>query len=53
MSADTAVPGGEVIGIRLYTNGVIVVGIDDVMSETGLVNPGKAADFGKGHYKEH
>lgn len=43
-----AVPGGEVIGIRLYTNGVIVVGIDDVMSETGLVNPGKAAGLQEG-----
>ena len=43
-----AVPGGEVIGIRLYTSGVIVVGIDDVMSESGLTNPGKAAGLEEG-----
>lgn len=37
------VPGGDVFGIKLYTKGVVVVGIDTVQTESGALNPaGKA-----------
>lgn len=31
--------GGDAVGIRLYTDGVLVVGTDDVVTEQGNVNP--------------
>lgn len=37
------VPGGESFGIKLYTDGVIVVGIANVDSENGVVSPAKDA----------
>lgn len=37
------VAGGEAFGIRLYTDGVIVVGMDEVLTESGTANPGKSA----------
>lgn len=39
------VPSGDVFGIKLYTNGVMVVGMDDVLSETGALNPAQKAGF--------
>lgn len=35
--------GGEVFGIKLYTNGVIVVGIDDIETENGAISPADTA----------
>ncbi len=37
------VPGGTIIGLKLYTKGVTVVGIDDVLTETGTVRPAENA----------
>ncbi len=37
------VPGGNIFGIRLYTQGVMIVKIDDVETDTGKVNPGSQA----------
>ena len=31
--------GGSLVGIRLYTEGILVVGIDEVMTENGIVSP--------------
>ncbi len=33
------VPGGEIFGIKLYTDGVIIVDTDVVETNTGIVNP--------------
>lgn len=37
------VPGGAVFGIRLYTHGVVVVGMDGIDTAEGKVNPAKQA----------
>lgn len=37
------VPGGSAFGIKLYTNGVMVVGMDEVLTDEGTKNPGKEA----------
>ncbi len=42
------VPSGEIVGLRLFTQGVMVVGIDDVDSGNGKVNPALAANIKKG-----
>ncbi len=38
-----AVAGGDVFGLRLYKDGVVVVGMDDVNTAGGTKNPAKAA----------
>ena len=42
------VPSGEIVGLRLFTDGVMVVGIDDVDGEKGNVNPAVTADIREG-----
>ncbi len=42
------VPGGSVFGIRLYTQGVMVVKIDGVPTQDGNVNPGAKAGLKTG-----
>ncbi len=37
------VVGGEIFGIKLYTDGVIVVDIDEIETDNGSVSPGKDA----------
>ncbi len=37
------VPSGEIFGIKIFTDGVLVVGMDDVFTDTGAVNPAKEA----------
>lgn len=37
------VPGGQSFGIKLYTDGVIVVGVSNVDGEAGVVSPAKDA----------
>ena len=39
------VMGGELFGIKLYTDGVIIVDFDEIETENGLVCPGKDAGF--------
>ncbi len=34
--------GGDIIGIRLYTDGLLIVGIEDIVTEDGYVNPASA-----------
>ena len=42
------VPGGNIFGIRLYTQGVMVVKIDGVPTQDGNVNPGAKAGLKTG-----
>ncbi|MCH5190889.1 MAG: SpoIVB peptidase [Oscillospiraceae bacterium] len=37
------IPGGEIFGIKLYTDGTVVVGMDSIESENGEVNPAEKA----------
>ncbi|MEG2396465.1 MAG: SpoIVB peptidase, partial [Oscillospiraceae bacterium] len=37
------VPSGDVFGIRLFTKGVMIVGMDDIFTEISTENPGKSA----------
>ncbi|MDD6021146.1 MAG: SpoIVB peptidase [Acutalibacteraceae bacterium] len=37
------IPSGEIFGLKLYSNGVMIVGINDVNTEQGAVNPAKKA----------
>lgn len=39
---------GELFGIRLFTEGVIVVGVDEVQTANGTVNPSRDAGLQKG-----
>ena len=39
---------GESFGIKLYTDGVIIVGIRDVETDSGKCNPAKDAGLEKG-----
>ena len=40
--------GGELIGIRLYTDGILVIGLETVDTSEGDVSPGKDAGIEKG-----
>lgn len=42
------VPGGGIIGLKLYTRGVVIVGMDDVQTDSGLINPASNAGMVKG-----
>lgn len=37
------VPGGDIFGLKLYSNGVMIVGVNDVSTDNGAVNPAKNA----------
>ncbi len=41
-------PGGNPFGVKLFTKGVIVVGISDIKTENGILNPAKQAGIQKG-----
>lgn len=42
------VPCGNPFGVKLFTKGVIIVGISDIKTTAGLVNPAKQAGLQKG-----
>lgn len=42
------VPGGKAFGLRLYTNGVVIVGMDAVETRDGSTNPAKDAGLREG-----
>ena len=42
------VPGGDPFGVKLFTKGVIIVGISDVKTDDGIFNPAKHAGLQKG-----
>lgn len=37
------VPGGQIFGLKLYSNGVMIVGTNDVSTDGGAINPAKNA----------
>lgn len=41
-------PGGDPFGVKLFTKGVIIVGISDVKTSEGVFNPAKQAGLQKG-----
>lgn len=44
----TVIPCGAPFGIKLFTEGVVIVGISDVKSTNGIYNPAKIAGLKKG-----
>ncbi|MCL2013733.1 MAG: SpoIVB peptidase [Oscillospiraceae bacterium] len=42
------VPGGNPFGVKMFTKGVMVVGVSDVETLSGVVNPAKAAGIKMG-----
>jgi stage IV sporulation protein B len=37
------VPSGNVFGVKMFTKGVVVVGLNDIQSDIGVFNPAKSA----------
>ena len=42
------IPGGEPFGIKMFTEGVMVVGLSDIPTDAGRLNPAKAAGITTG-----
>lgn len=49
----TVVPVGRAVGIKLFSDGVVVVGTSEVPSEAGNVNPAKACGLKEGDIITH
>lgn len=47
-SRDYVEVSGELFGLRLFTEGVMIVGVDEVDTEIGAVSPAKSAGLQKG-----
>lgn len=37
------VPSGDIFGIKIFTDGILIVGMDDVPTANGIINPAKRA----------
>ena len=46
--AATVVPVGRAVGIKLYSDGVVVVGTSEIVTDGGKVNPAKACGLREG-----
>ncbi|MBO5454264.1 MAG: SpoIVB peptidase [Clostridia bacterium] len=44
------VPGGQIVGIKLFCEGILIVDITEIKTENGLISPGKEAGLKKGDY---
>ena len=51
--AATVVPVGRAVGIKLFSDGVVVVGTSDVATDAGNVNPAKACGLKEGDIITH
>ena len=51
--AATVVPVGRAVGIKLFSDGVVVVGTSDIATEAGNVNPAKACGLREGDIITH
>ena len=51
--AATVVPVGRAVGIKLFSDGVVVVGTSDVATDEGNVNPAKACGLREGDIITH
>ncbi len=52
-SAATVVPVGRAVGIKLFSDGVIVVGTSEIVTQDGAVNPAKACGLKEGDIITH
>lgn len=52
-SAATVVPVGRAVGIKLFSDGVVVVGTSEVVTAEGKVNPAKACGLKEGDIITH
>ena len=51
--ARTVVPLGQTVGIKLFSEGVLVVGLSDIDTEAGLASPAKACGLREGDVITH
>ena len=51
--APTVIPVGKAVGIKLFSDGVVVVGTSDIATEGGSVNPAKACGLREGDIITH
>ena len=52
-AAATVVPVGRAVGIKLFSDGVVVVGTTDIVTESGTVNPAKTCGLKEGDIITH
>jgi len=52
-SAASVVPVGRAVGIKLFSDGVVVVGTSDIVTEGGKINPAKACGLKEGDIITH
>ena len=52
-AAPTVVPVGKAVGIKLFSDGVVVVGTSDIATEGGNVNPARACGLKEGDIITH
>ncbi len=52
-SAATVVPVGRAVGIKLFSDGVVVVGTSEVVTAEGKINPAKACGLKEGDIITH
>lgn len=52
-SAATVIPVGRAVGIKLFSDGVVVVGTSEVVTAEGKVNPAKACGLREGDIITH
>ena len=52
-SAATVVPVGRAVGIKLFSDGVVVVGTSEIVTENGKLNPARACGLREGDIITH
>lgn len=52
-SVTTVIPVGRAVGIKLFSDGVVVVGTAEIVTEDGTVNPAKACGLKEGDIITH
>lgn len=52
-SPDTVIPVGRAVGIKLFSDGVVVVGTSEVATDTGKVNPARDCGLKEGDIITH
>lgn len=52
-SAANVIPVGRAVGIKLFSDGVVVVGTSDIITSKGAVNPAKACGLKEGDIITH
>ena len=50
---DTVIPLGRAVGIKLFSDGVVVTGLSDVESSGGTVSPGRTGGLRAGDVITH